>query len=297
MGKLAQKALDYYDGPAAGALTPQTRIYRGMALVRMGGAAAGSRQRPTTGSARREARTIFEQLRADGNDSEAVTLGLRAGAVHAVLDLGAGRRRTRSRPTCRRPPSCCDRWSESAEGSPRGQHALRRRAQLPEPRPAEEARRSRPARKRAPCWRVAAQRPRRPERRLDLRRRHDSQARHTLALGRLEAPPRSSCEVYEIAETVLAKRPGDLRSMRTARWPPTCSVGSLYGVTTTRPPDFAHAEPSAGGRGLRALQSRRTLHAGSTGSAASRTATVLYEQGRVRDALAELESNVVLDRR
>ena len=44
MGKLAQKALDYYDGLPPELLTPQTRIYRGMALIRVGGAALAARR-------------------------------------------------------------------------------------------------------------------------------------------------------------------------------------------------------------------------------------------------------------
>ena len=42
----------------------------------------------------------------------------------------------------------------------------------------------------------------------------DSQARHALALGRIDEAARLSLEVYELAKQVLAQRPGDLRSMQ-----------------------------------------------------------------------------------
>ncbi len=42
----------------------------------------------------------------------------------------------------------------------------------------------------------------------------DSQARHALVLGRDEDAERLELEVYEIAEGVLARRPGDIRSMK-----------------------------------------------------------------------------------
>jgi tetratricopeptide (TPR) repeat protein len=41
----------------------------------------------------------------------------------------------------------------------------------------------------------------------------DSQARHTLALGKIDAAERLEREVYDLAEKALAKRPGDLREM------------------------------------------------------------------------------------
>ena len=42
----------------------------------------------------------------------------------------------------------------------------------------------------------------------------DSQARHALTLGRLEDAAKLEQQVYDIAEGVLAKRPGDIRSMK-----------------------------------------------------------------------------------
>jgi hypothetical protein len=41
MGKLAHQAVAYYDGLPPELMTPQTQVYRGMALIREGGALLG----------------------------------------------------------------------------------------------------------------------------------------------------------------------------------------------------------------------------------------------------------------
>ncbi len=76
MGKLAQKAVDYYDALPAELLTPQTRAYRGMALVRLAGAAYARDDVETAVRSINEARATFQSLRDGGDDSEQMSLGL-----------------------------------------------------------------------------------------------------------------------------------------------------------------------------------------------------------------------------
>ena len=64
MGKLAHLAVSYYDGLPPELRTPQTQLYRGMALVREGGALlTRATSRPPTRSWTR-LRALFEALRA-----------------------------------------------------------------------------------------------------------------------------------------------------------------------------------------------------------------------------------------
>ena len=91
----------------------------------------------------------------------------------------------------------------------------------------------------------------------------DSQARHSLLLGQgRRGRERSRREVYEIAEKVLAQRPGDLRSMAN-RALAADLLGRLAIRRTTmrRAADYA-AKSAGGGRELRALQPVRSQFLG-----------------------------------
>jgi tetratricopeptide (TPR) repeat protein len=122
----------------------------------------------------------------------------------------------------------------------------------------------------------------------------DSQARHSLELGRLDDAARLEREVYEIAEAVLARRPGDLRSMKNR-----ALAADLLGRIALRRGDFATALDFAT-RSEQASDDIVRFNPSDHGSwvylvrAGYRTATVLHEQGRLRDALAKLESTVAL---
>lgn len=76
VGKLADKAVAYYDGLPAGLLTPQTRINRGMALVRKASSLADSGRSADANRVSDSARAIFEQLRIEQNNSDETTTAL-----------------------------------------------------------------------------------------------------------------------------------------------------------------------------------------------------------------------------
>jgi len=76
VGNLADKAVAYYDGLPPELVTKQTRIYRGMALLRKAAAlATGDKIVPAAATADK-ARAVFEALRAEGDQGEATSLGL-----------------------------------------------------------------------------------------------------------------------------------------------------------------------------------------------------------------------------
>ena len=295
MGKLAQKALDYYDGLPPELLTPQTRIYRGMALIRVGGAALARDDIDTGIRTLREARAIFEQLRADGNDSEAVTLGLALALFTPYATWGSSGGPD-SKPTDL--PQAADLLRPlvgSGKASPQVRMLYADALNyLSHTQPKEQGV--------ATCEEARTVLAGLGARELaDLNAASiyadvtDSQARHTLALGRLDAAAVLAAEVYEMAEKVLAKRPGDLRSMRNRSL-----AADLLSRLASRRHDYVTAEAHA----------RQAAQAGENYVRFNPTDLnawvdwirgktlvfeVLMEQGRVNEARAELRSVVALE--
>lgn len=76
VGNLADKAVAYYEGLPVELMTPQTRLYRGMALVRKSSALANSGHEAESLQISREARKIFEQLRVESGNSDETTIAL-----------------------------------------------------------------------------------------------------------------------------------------------------------------------------------------------------------------------------
>ncbi|HET9694526.1 MAG TPA: hypothetical protein VFP48_09075, partial [Steroidobacteraceae bacterium] len=213
MGKLAHMAVSYYDGLPRELLTPQTQIYRGMALIREGSAllARGDHQQ---GLPRLdEAREVFTRLRATGHDTEPVKLGLALsqfarfsawgvdgapGATTENLQQAADL----LRPLAQSPTGSRDVKLVYADVLNYLSHRQPKSIGV------------------ASCEESRALLAGMGARDLtDLRAASiyadtsDSQARHLVALGRIEDAERLTREVYDIAEKVLAQRPGDLRSM------------------------------------------------------------------------------------
>ena len=76
LGKLAHTTVSYYDSLPPQLVTTQTQINRAMALVRAGAAQQSSGDIDAAYRSFGEAQKVFENLRAAGNRSEAVTYGL-----------------------------------------------------------------------------------------------------------------------------------------------------------------------------------------------------------------------------
>jgi hypothetical protein len=75
VGKLADKAVAYYESLPPELVTAQTRLYHGMALIRKAGSLTGTDEVAATRICN-EAKSIFDGLRADGDMGEATTLGV-----------------------------------------------------------------------------------------------------------------------------------------------------------------------------------------------------------------------------
>ena len=87
VGNLADKAVAYYDGLPPELMTAQTRLYRGMALVRKATALADGGKTAEAGRLGKEARKIFEQLREENGPSDELTVAI-ALSIFSQIDTG-----------------------------------------------------------------------------------------------------------------------------------------------------------------------------------------------------------------
>jgi len=294
MGKLAQKAVDYYDGLPPELLTPRTRAYRGMALVRLASVAYARNDREAADQHIKEARTLFEQLRAEGDDSESSAVGLALALFTPTAAVGPGALGDTG-DELRLSADLLRPYAMAADGSTQAKityadvlnnlsHDLPKEDAVAV---CEEARQVLAG--------VGAK---------DLSNltaasvyadTADSQARHAMALGRLEDAARLEQEVYELAEKVLAERPGDLRSMRNR-----ALAADLLGVLADRRHDYAAAEEFAT-KAERAGEDYVRFNPSDMTAwnywvrGKEQMGSVLFEQGRVTEAQAAFRSAVALD--
>jgi hypothetical protein len=231
MGKLAHMAVAYYDGLPPDLLNSGTQVYRGMALVREG--AAQQARGDSAGAAKLigEAQAVFEKLRASGDRSEETTVGL-ALALYTSSTGGAGylaaplqQAADLLRPLVQAPGSSrrvrrvyADVLNHLSQTQPK-ETAIAT---------CEEARKI--------LVGLGA---------LDMTDLSaagaygdttDSEARHALALGRLDEAEKLQHEVLDVAEKVLARRPGDLPSMVNR-----CYAPEVLASIAARRSDYASA--------------------------------------------------------
>ena len=211
LGRLAHMTVGYSDGLPPDLVTPRTQSNRAMALIREAAALTGHGDPEAGYKKYAEAQRVFEQLRAAGDNSEPTTWGL----ALALMSQGAG-------------------VIGGARGTPQ---QLQQAADLLKPlvygpNPSRRVRQTYAdtlnhlSHTQAMDAAVATCEEGRKVLvglgALDLSDLNaasayaditDSQARHLLSLGRVEEAQKREAEVFEMAEKVLAQRPGDLRSM------------------------------------------------------------------------------------
>jgi hypothetical protein len=211
LGRLAHTAVSYYDGLPKELVTPQTEAFRAMALVREGSAL---NLRGETDAAYKNfdaAQATFERLRAAGDNSEAIAYGLAVTLFNrgrTVLFNGRGTVAELSQGADLLRPFV---QAETSSRRTRQTYAdilnILSHMQPKETGVAtcEEARKVLAG--------IGA---------LDLSNLEaasayadtaDSEARHLLGLKRIDEAQKLEEEVYDLAKKVLAKRPGDLRSL------------------------------------------------------------------------------------
>jgi tetratricopeptide (TPR) repeat protein len=295
MGKLAHLAVEYYDGLPKELLTPQTQVYRGMALIREGSAylAADRIEEGTQSIA--QAHELFDKLRADGNDGEDVKVGLALALFTPFSVWGPGGGPTSAATDLQEAADLLRPLIEGGSASPQVKilyadilnHSSHSQSDLEQSLAmCEEAR--------AVLAGMGA---------LELKDltaasvyadTADSQARHALTLGRLEDAAKLEQQVYDIAEGVLVKRPGDIRSMKNRSL-----AADLLGQIAIRRGDLATAAQHFT-RAEQAGEDIVRFNPGDLGSwqylvrALSRSAELLMQQGRVSDAVAKAQSIVAL---
>jgi tetratricopeptide (TPR) repeat protein len=296
MGKLAHMAVGYYDGLPPELLTPQTQVYRGMALIREGGAllARGDHQRglPPLDHARK----IFTQLRQAGHDTEQVHFGLALSQFTRFSSWGVNGAPGSTTADLQQAADLLRPLAHSADGPRQAKLAyadvlnyLSHRQSKPDGvASCEEARKLLASMGALDL--------------SDLRAASiyadtsDSQARHAVALGRIDEAERLTSEVYDIAEKVLAQRPGDLRSMSNR-----ALASDVLSRLAGRRFDFGQAEQYAR-RAERAGEDFVRFNPSDLGAwqywilGKDRLGEALLEQGRVTEAEAAWHRTVALDR-
>lgn len=211
MASLAHMAVEYYQGLPTGLVTPRTEYYRAMALVREGEALYASGDIAAANANVAAARALFEDLVASGELAEEATIGL-------ALALFTGYKGVlgpfRAPAELQRAADLLQPMTVAPDGSRQARLLYAEVLNyLSHTQPlevgiatCEEARNV--------LVGLGA---------LDLTDlgaasvyadTADSQARHALGLGRIDEAEALSLEVYDLAEKVLAQRPGDLRSMQ-----------------------------------------------------------------------------------
>jgi hypothetical protein len=211
VGKLADKAVAYYDGLPPALMTAQTRLYRGMALVRKASALFDAGKDTEAAGVSGQARKIFEDMRAAGDrsDETATALALSVFATASPAALGDARAELAKAIDLLRPIEAAGRATRSAKLALGDMLQYLAHAQ-PDPRDAvancEESRKILAA--------MGA---------LDLSDLTaasiygdvtDSESRMTMRLGQVDESDRLAGICSDIAEKVLQQRPGDLRAMK-----------------------------------------------------------------------------------
>jgi tetratricopeptide (TPR) repeat protein len=290
MGKLAHMSVAYYDGLPPELLNAGTQVYRGMALVREGTVMQARGDRVGAAKTIGDAQALFEKLRANGDQSEDPAIGL------AMAFLARGSAGGQKSAELFQQAADLLRPRAEKKGS---SHRVRRvyadvLTMLSTVQPketaiatCEEARKI--------LVELGA---------LDLSDlsatsaygdTSDLEARHALALGRLDDAEKLQREVLSLAENVLAKRPGDLRAMANRSAAP-----ELLAQIAVRRSDYAGALVFAAKADQAAANYVRFNPVDVIGwqltmRARQQTINCLLAQGKVGDALTQARSAVALE--
>ncbi|MDB6113809.1 MAG: hypothetical protein JWQ62_754, partial [Lacunisphaera sp.] len=211
VGKLADKAVAYYDGLPAELMTPQTRLYRGMAMVRKASALYDSgKQREATVIAK-QAQKIFEDMRtaSDTSDETATALALSVYALATPAGLGDMKSQLTMAISLLRPMVDSGRATRTAKLALGDLLQFLAHAESDPKLAVEHCEESRKILADMGATNLA-----------DLTAASiygdvtDSESRMTMRLGQVDESDRLAGIVSDIAEKVLQVRPGDLRAMK-----------------------------------------------------------------------------------
>jgi hypothetical protein len=235
LGKLSHMTVAYYDGLPSELVTPRTQAYRAMALLREGAAQFDSGD--VTGAYQRfgEGQAVFEKLRAAGDRGEATTYGLALALYYQGQSVVGG---GHGRGTAKQLIEAADllRPLVYAPGANRRVRQLYAGTldYLSHTQPLEQGVATCDEARKVLVGLGA----------LDLTDLEaasefadtaDSEARHLTSLGRIEQAQQLEQQVSDVAEKVLARRPGDLHAMQDRVW----AAGLLSTLASHRHDDAA----------------------------------------------------------
>jgi tetratricopeptide (TPR) repeat protein len=293
VGKLADKAVAYYDGLPAGLMTPQTRLYRGMAIVRKASALFDSGKDIEAVALAKQARKIFEDMRAAGDttDETATALALSIFAITSPAALGDTRADLTKAVGLLRPIVAAGRGTRGARLALGDMLQYLAHA---EPDPAVAV---------AHC----------EESRLiladlgaltltDLTAASiygdvtDTESRMTMRLGLVAESDRLAGIVNEIAGKVLEQRPGDLRAMKNVYFSANMqgNVARTYNDLTKAAQHYARAEEAS--RDYTRFNPSDVGGWGNHGTSILDVARNYFDQGRVAEALAKMQDAIALEK-
>ena len=237
LGKLAQKTVGYYDGLPAQLVTPKTEAYRAMALLREGEAQNGSGALEDARKSFTEALTVFQKQYDAGDHGEAVTMGL----ALANYDQGStGNTGGAGRSDAKLLGRAADLLRALAH-SPGGS----RQAKLLYANTLNYLSHTQPDKTEAVATCTDARTVLEGLGALELTDLNaaaayadvaDSEARHLLAIDRVEDAQKLEQQVYDLTEKVLARRPNDLHSLANRNY-----AAQLLGALSLRKHDAVAA--------------------------------------------------------
>jgi hypothetical protein len=296
MGKLAHMAVSYYDGLPQELRTPQTQVYRGMALIREGSALLAGGNFEAGDPKLDEAWAIFDGLRQAGDGSEQVAFGLALSKFTRFSSWGVqgtpGSKVTDLqfaadllRPWIGKPGTSVETRMLYAD-------VLNFLSHTQQPL---EARLTTTEEARAILLDAGARDLSNLRAASIYADTSDSQARHALRIGDVAQAARLEAEVYAVAEKVLAQRPGDMRSMANR-----ALAAGLLGDLALRQGDFALAAEYAA-KAERAGEDYVRFNPSDLNSwvylirGRSDLAQVLLEQGRIAAGIEAGRAAVALE--
>lgn len=292
VGNLADKAVAYYDDLPPELITRQTQLYRGMALIRKAGALADGGHTVDAVRVSDEAGAIFESLRAAGDMGEATSLGL--ALARSTRSLSGFTQRNQK--DLEEAIGLLRPFVASGHASRSTKLALADSLQYLALETKSEDGIARCEESRKVLTDMGA---------LtldDLTAASlygdvcDTESRLSLSLGRLEDAEKLSRSVGEIAQRVLAKRPGDLRAMRDLFESPDV-LGSVANAREDYSADEAFQSKSLQAAKDYILFDPTDSYGWQTWSRASnRIAASMMDQGRVSDALKQWHATTEMEK-
>ena len=292
VGTLAAKAVAYYDGLPPGLMTPQTRLYRGMALVRKASALFDSGKVVEATAISKQAKKIFEDMRAAGDTSDevATAFALAVFSTTATIALGDTRTELTKAVNLLRPMVAAGRATRTAKLALGDMLQYLAHAESDPKLAVEHCEESRKILADMGATNLT-----------DLTAASiygdvtDTESRMTMRLGQVDESDRLAGIVSDIAEKVLQQRPGDLRAMKNRYF-----SANMQGNVARNRNDHAKAlehfsRSEEASRYYTRFNPADVAGWDNLGSGLRNMADSYYDQGRIADGLRKLQEAVALE--